>query len=211
MLILQDLTVAYPNATQPTLHNFSLTVPAAAGIVGQSGIGKSTLLKAIAGIVPLVNGTISINGVEVQNMHPAGRNIGYVPQAGGLLPHLTVWENIALPLKLRMAQCSEIYDLVAHVMEQLHITNVTDQYPAFVSGGQHQRCAIARALVVEPDLLLLDEPLSHLDPMLKEDLFAELAEIFARRLVLYVTHQAQELDSLGVTQRHKLDNMLCNS
>jgi ABC-type Fe3+/spermidine/putrescine transport system ATPase subunit len=165
-------------------------------ILGPSGCGKTTLLHIIAGLVTPDSGKILFDGKDVTNEPPHKRDIGMVFQDLALFPHMTVAENIAFGLKLRNKSEQEIKARVKEMLElvRLNPSEVWNKYPAQLSGGQQQRVALARALAVEPRLLLLDEPLSHVDYKIKQELLAELRRIHKETGVttLYVTHDQNE-------------------
>ncbi len=163
-------------------------------LLGPSGSGKSTLLYLIAGIYKPTSGRIYFDGRDVTELPPSLRNVGLVFQNYALYPHMKVFDNIAFPLKLRRLPASKIESKVSEVAKLLHIEELLDRYPAQLSGGQQQRVALARALVKEPAILLLDEPLSNLDALLRIYIRAELKRL-QRDLgitAVYVTHDQSE-------------------
>lgn len=168
-------------------------------IVGPSGSGKSTILKLIAGLIAPDKGNIYIDNVLVNNVPPKERNVGMVFQSYALYPHLSVYDNIAFPLKIRKLPKQEIDKRVHVVSELLGITHILHKKPSEISGGEAQRTALARALVKEPHILLLDEPLSNIDVMLRATLRSELKKL-QRKLgitVIHVTHDQVEAFTLG--------------
>ncbi|RKY03149.1 hypothetical protein DRP77_06765, partial [Candidatus Poribacteria bacterium] len=144
-------------------------------LLGPTGAGKTFLIECICGLRRIESGRILINGRDVTHLEPAERNLGYVPQDYALFPTMTVFENIAFGLKVRRA--SNVEERVLKVAEMLRITHLLDRYPQGLSGGEKQRVALGRALVIEPDALLLDEPLSALDPATAETLCRELKRV----------------------------------
>ena len=163
-------------------------------LVGPSGCGKSTTLRLIAGLDPVNEGSIAIGGHDVTNLTPAERSIGMVFQSYALLPHLSVFENLELGLKIRNVQPRDRSIKIQRVLDLLQLTERACHRPAQLSGGQRQRVALARALIRDPEVYLLDEPMSNLDAQLREGIRPEL-----RRLVLeqqkptiYVTHDQHE-------------------
>lgn len=168
-------------------------------LLGPSGCGKSTLLRLIAGLEQPSQGEIKIGDRLVNNLTPGERNIAMVFQSYALYPHFTVAQNIANALKLRKVPKDVIQTRVIEVATKLGLTNLLDRKPAQLSGGQRQRVALARALVREPDLFLLDEPLSNLDALLREQVRAELKQLFKsqNKPVVYVTHDQVEAMSLS--------------
>lgn len=168
-------------------------------VVGPSGSGKSTILKIIAGLMTPDIGKVYIDGEDVTFKPPKERNIGMLFQSYALYPHMTVYENIAFPLKIKKITREEIDYKVKAVAEMLRIDNLLHKKPAEISGGEAQRVALARALIKEPKVLLLDEPLSNIDILLRSQIRAELKAL-QRRLnitVIHVTHDQVEAFSLG--------------
>lgn len=142
-------------------------------LLGPSGCGKSTLLRLIAGLEAPTRGKVVINGRDVSRVSPGKRNIAMVFQSYALYPHMTVYENIAAGLKLRKIPTEEIRQRVGDVAEKLGLQSLMDRKPGQMSGGQRQRVALGRALVRQPDVFLLDEPLSNLDALLREQVRAD--------------------------------------
>ncbi len=163
-------------------------------ILGPSGGGKSTLLYLLAGIYKPSSGRIYFDGEDVTDLPPSKRNVGLVFQNYALYPHMTVYDNIAYPLKLRGESREMIDREVREVSEFLHISKLLERYPHQLSGGQQQRVALARALVKKPKVLLLDEPLSNLDALLRIYIRAELKKIQQQLGIttVYVTHDQSE-------------------
>ena len=168
-------------------------------LLGPSGCGKSTLLRLIAGLEPPTRGKVVINGRDVSRVSPGKRNIAMVFQSYALYPHMTVYENIAAGLKLRKMPSDEIRQRVEDVSQKLGLENLMDRKPGQMSGGQRQRVALGRALVRQPDVFLLDEPLSNLDALLREQVRADLKQIFDQQQtpVVYVTHDQTEAMTLS--------------
>ncbi len=168
-------------------------------LLGPSGCGKSTLLRLIAGLEPPTRGKIMMNGRDVSRVGPGKRNIAMVFQSYALYPHMTVYENIAAGLKLRKMSSDEIRQRVNDVAEKLGLTHLMDRKPGQMSGGQRQRVALGRALVRQPDVFLLDEPLSNLDALLREQVRADLKQLFEKQQapVVYVTHDQTEAMTLS--------------
>jgi trehalose transport system ATP-binding protein len=168
-------------------------------ILGPSGEGKSTFLRMIAGIEPEDSGTIQIDGKDVSHLPPNRRNIAMVFQNYALYPTLTVYRNIAFPLKLRYWDRASIDKKVRDVAETLGISGILDKPVTKISGGQQQRVALARAIVRDPALFLLDEPLSNLDARVRFTARAELKKIQRqlRQTFIYVTHDQKEAESLS--------------
>jgi multiple sugar transport system ATP-binding protein len=169
-------------------------------IVGPSGCGKSTTLKIIVGIETPTTGTVYINNECVNKQQPQNRKIALCFQNYALYKHLTVYDNIALGLKLR--QTPNIKENITKIAEQLQISDLLPRYPDTLSGGQKQRTALARAIVRKPEVLLLDEPLSSLDAQLRTQMRTEIKAIQAQNNIttIFVTHDQAEACALG----HKL-------
>jgi multiple sugar transport system ATP-binding protein len=190
----------YPNGTR-ALDDCTLDV--ADGellvLVGPSGCGKSTVLRLVAGLEHASSGEIRIGDVIVNDLPPQARNVAMVFQDYALYPHMTVRRNLEFPLRMRGADRAEIDRRVASAAQQLGIETLLDRLPKQLSGGQRQRVAMGRALVREPAVSLLDEPLSNLDAKLRVDVRAEIADLQARTktTMLYVTHDQVEAMTLG--------------
>lgn len=181
------------------LDNVDFVVPAGSltALLGPSGSGKSTLLRAIAGLDTPDSGTITINGRDVTNIAPQRRGIGFVFQHYAAFKHLTVRDNVAFGLKIRKVAKSDIKDRVDNLLEVVGLAGFQTRYPNQLSGGQRQRMALARALAVDPQVLLLDEPFGALDAKVREDLRAWLRRLHDEVHVttVLVTHdQAEALD-----------------
>ena len=168
-------------------------------LLGPSGSGKTTMLMLIAGFEQPSHGEIQIRGASVVARPPHRRDIGMVFQSYALFPHMTVFDNVAFPLRARKAPAREIEARVRRVLEIVRLPNVEGRYPRQLSGGQQQRVALARAVASRPSLLLMDEPLGALDRKLREEMQLELKTI-QRELgvtTLYVTHDQQEALALS--------------
>ena len=167
--------------------------------VGPSGCGKSTTLRMIAGLEEISGGELYIDGKKMNDVAPKDRDIAMVFQSYALYPHMTVHDNLAFPLKLRNVPKDEIERKVNEAAEILGITEYLDRKPKALSGGQRQRVAIGRAIVREPKVLLLDEPLSNLDAKLRNQMRAEIIKLRKRinTTFVYVTHDQTEAMTLG--------------
>ena len=167
--------------------------------VGPSGCGKSTTLRMIAGLEEISDGTIEIDGVVVNDLQPRDRDIAMVFQNYALYPHLSVFENMAFPLRLKKVPQDEVYKRVTEAAEILGITEYLTRKPRALSGGQRQRVAIGRAMVRDSKVFLMDEPLSNLDAKLRNQMRAEI--ILLRQKIdttfVYVTHDQTEAMTLG--------------
>ncbi len=174
--------------------NFSLAKGSVLTILGPSGCGKTTLLRMIAGFESPTSGEIRINGEPVQAVPPYRRSIGMVFQNLALFPHMTAGENVTYPLKMRRFPPQDIPELVERYLGIVRLTGMKDRRIHELSGGQQQRVAIARALSFNPDLLLLDEPLSALDKKLREEMQLEFRRIQQKIGVttINVTHDQRE-------------------
>lgn len=168
-------------------------------LLGPSGCGKTTTLRMIAGFERPSEGSIEINDQNVVDVPPYERNIGMVFQHFALFPHMTVADNIAFGLKMNGVAANGIDDRVQEVLEMVSLPDVGDRYPQNLSGGQQQRIALARSLVVEPDVLLLDEPLSSLDKKLRHEMRLEIMRLHRELDVtmIYVTHNQEEALSMS--------------
>ncbi|HEX3787659.1 MAG TPA: sn-glycerol-3-phosphate ABC transporter ATP-binding protein UgpC [Pseudonocardiaceae bacterium] len=168
-------------------------------LVGPSGSGKSTALRMLAGLEDVDEGSISIGGRDVTNVQPKDRDIAMVFQSYALYPHMTVAENMGFALKLRGMPKTEIRTKVAEAAQMLDLTKYLDRKPKALSGGQRQRVAMGRAIVREPSVFLMDEPLSNLDAKLRVETRANIAALQQRlgTTTIYVTHDQVEAMTMG--------------
>jgi len=168
-------------------------------ILGPTGAGKTVLLEAIAGLYPVLEGKVWIDGRDVTRLNPEKRGIGIVYQDQALFPHLSVEENIAFGLKVRKCSKEETKTKIEAMAEIVGISHLVKRSPTTLSRGEKQKVALARALVTEPRVLLLDEPLSALDPETKERMQGELREVHHRVkiTIIHVTHDFEEAIALG--------------
>lgn len=168
-------------------------------LLGPSGCGKTTLLRCVAGLEEVDGGRIFIGGDDVTSLPPRRRGVAMVFQNYAVFPHLSVFENIAFGLRTRGVEAKLIRERVGEVARLLRIEELLDRYPHQLSGGQNQRVAVARALAVHPKVLLMDEPLSNLDALLRLQMRAELKGLLSQigTTTLYVTHDQVEAMSLG--------------
>jgi putative spermidine/putrescine transport system ATP-binding protein len=198
-LVVRGLRKDYGDET--VLSDFDLEVADGefVTLLGSSGSGKTTTLMMVAGLVEPTAGSIEIAGRSVAGVPPQKRNIGMVFQSYALFPHLTVFENVAFPLKRRRLPRAEVSKLVNQSLQRMQLEGFERRYPAQLSGGQQQRVALARATAYEPPLLLMDEPLSALDRNLRRSLQDELKRFHRtlRSAILYVTHDQEEALSLS--------------
>lgn len=174
-------------------------------LLGPSGCGKTTLLRIIAGFEKPTTGEVKIDGVTVSSddvfIPPEKRGIGMVFQSYAVWPHMNVFDNIAYPLKIKKVPKSQVKQKVMEILEVVHLRQYAERMPSQLSGGQQQRVALGRALVAEPKLLLLDEPLSNLDAKLRESMRYEIKEIQKKLgiTVVYVTHD--QIEAMTMSDR----------
>ena len=168
-------------------------------LLGASGCGKSTALRLIAGLDQPDRGSIRINGAEMVDVPAEQRRVGMVFQSYALFPHLNVWDNLELGLRMRGGNASAREERIRNVLEVLQLSEQAQQKPSQLSGGQRQRVALARALLRDPLVYLLDEPMSNLDAQLREDLRPQLRRLMigGEQPVVYVTHDQQEAMALA--------------
>ena len=183
------------------VHDFNLEIADKEFIVlvGPSGCGKSTTLRMVAGLEDISEGDLLINGKRMNDVEPKDRDIAMVFQNYALYPHMTVYENMAFALKLRKVPKDEIDKKVREAAEILDITQYLERKPKALSGGQRQRVAIGRAIVRNPQVFLMDEPLSNLDAKLRNQMRAEIIKLRQRidTTFIYVTHDPTEAMTLG--------------
>lgn len=168
-------------------------------IVGPTGAGKTVLLESIAGLYPIQKGQIALRGRDVTRLAPEERGVSIVYQDHALFPHLTVRENILFGLRMRKARPDELERALAMTVDLCGVSSLLHRRPGTLSGGERQKVALARALAVRPDVLLLDEPLSALDPRSRESLQEDLRRLHRdlRITTLHVTHDFEEAVTLG--------------
>ncbi|MBE2282114.1 MAG: ABC transporter ATP-binding protein [Prosthecobacter sp.] len=188
-VILAEVTIAIPANTYAVL-------------MGSTGCGKTTLLEILCGLRKPTSGRVRLDGVDVTDLEPRERGIGYVPQDLALFPGLRVREQIAFAPKLRGLPPAEIEARVKRLAEQFGIVPLLDRLPDRLSGGEKQRVALARALAAQPKLLLLDEPLSALDEGMRAEAVSLLQKVQQEHglTVLHVTHSSNEAAALGHLQ-----------
>ena len=165
------------------LNNINLTIADQEFVVllGASGCGKSTLLRIIAGLETATSGEVWIGGKRIDHLAPKDRGIAMVFQNYAVFPHLTVFENIGFGLRMKKLPNADVKRRVERVAGLMHIEMLLNRYSGELSGGQRQRVAVARALAMEPDVILMDEPLSNLDALLRMEMRAELKGVLARK------------------------------
>ena len=211
---LKHICKIYPNNDKKKKHNLKVTDEGVLAVddfnleikdkefivlVGPSGCGKSTTLRMVAGLEDISKGELFIDNRLVNDVEPKDRDIAMVFQSYALYPHMTVRQNMEFPLKLRKMPKDEIDRKVNEAAEILDITQYLDRKPKALSGGQRQRVAIGRAIVREPKVLLMDEPLSNLDAKLRNQMRAEIIKLRQRinTTLIYVTHYQTEAMTLG--------------
>jgi len=168
-------------------------------LIGPSGSGKTTLLGAIAGFTPPTAGRIEVDGQDIARLPPYRRNVGMVFQNYALFPHMSVFDNVAFPLRLRKLPSAEVTQRVERMLATVRLPDVAQRRPSQLSGGQQQRIALARAAVYDPRILLMDEPLGALDKNLREEMQFEI-KAFHRQIeatVVYVTHDQDEATAMS--------------
>ena len=168
-------------------------------LVGSSGCGKSTILRLISGLEDITEGEILIDGKVVNNIHPKDRDIAFVFQSYALYPHMSVYDNIAFGLKMRKYDKKTIDEKVREVAKSLNLYDLLDRKPRQLSGGQRQRVALGRAIVRQPKVFLMDEPLSNLDANLRVQMRSEIKKLHQKlqTTFIYVTHDQTEALTMG--------------
>jgi spermidine/putrescine transport system ATP-binding protein len=194
-----DLTKRYSPQVSVGPISFEVYEGEFFSLLGPSGCGKTTTLRCIAGFERLSQGSIRLHGERLDDKPPHRRDVGLVFQNYALFPHLTVFDNIAFGLRLRRLAKSEIADRVGRVLQLVDLGEMAARFPAQLSGGQQQRVAIARSLVLEPRILMFDEPLSNLDFKLRIQMREELRNLQRRlgKTSIYVTHDQTEALALS--------------
>lgn len=199
-LSLKHIYKVYPNGTK-AVNDFNMEIEDKEFIVfvGPSGCGKSTMLRMIAGLEDISAGELSIGETVVNDVEPKDRDIAMVFQNYALYPHMTVYENIAFGLRVRKMSNEEIHEKVVHAAEILGIKDYLDRKPKEMSGGQRQRVSLGRAIVRNPKVMLLDEPLSNLDAKLRTQMRAEILKLHKQlnTTFIYVTHDQVEAMTMG--------------
>lgn len=202
-LLIKDLYKTYTKNKKPVPAVKSLNLSCRDGefiaFLGPSGCGKSTTLRMIAGLEDVTSGEIVIGGTVVNHLHPSKRNVGLAFENYALYPPLSIYENIAFNLRAKKTPEADIKRQVEKIAELLHINELLDMKPAALSGGQKQRVNIARAIVRRPGVLLLDEPLSHLDGKMRQSMRTELKRLHTeiKSTSIIVTHDQSEAMALA--------------
>lgn len=205
MLQVENIQVKYLSGDKEFLavDKFSLSMRRGerVALLGPSGCGKTTIIKVLAGLIEASNGTLSLEGSSNMRSASIQGRIGFVPQTKPLIPWLTAIENVALPLKFKGVSRSIAYEHAASLLETLNLSEFVDYYPDQLSGGMQSRVAVARALITNPDLLLLDESLGALDELSRERIAIRLSEDWVKldTSVVFVTHSVHEAVLLADT------------
>ena len=185
-------------------------------LLGTTGSGKTVLMESIAGAYPINEGKISLDGMDAETLPIQQRHLGILYQDYALFPHMTVWENIAYGLRRARPRRTDIDACVDEMLAMFGIAHLADRFPGVISGGESQRTALARALVLRPEVLVLDEPFSALDPTTKLQMYDTLRDVHARFgcTIVFVTHdfnEAQTLaDRVGIIPFRPLGNSVTN-
>ena len=198
-LTVKNLTKSYSDATILENLDFEVKQGSFVTILGPSGCGKSTFLRSIAGLENIDSGSIHIGERELTNLNPQERNIGMVFQQYALFPNMTVKQNIMFGLKFHNLTKQEKEERVLEIIEDVKLSKHIDKYPANLSGGQKQRVALARSLIIRPDILLLDEPLSSLDEKMRKSLRKLLLKFNSKYnlTMICVSHDQEEALSMS--------------
>ncbi|MCF8482221.1 MAG: ABC transporter ATP-binding protein [Rhodospirillum sp.] len=212
-LDLRSLTKRFGDIS--AVEDFSLSVAKGefVSLLGPSGCGKTTTLQMIAGFINPTSGSMILNGKNLAAIPARARGLGIVFQTYALFPHMTVAENVGFGLEMRKVPKAERKRRVAEALDLVHLSHLTDRHPQAMSGGQRQRVALGRALVIQPELLLLDEPLSNLDAKLRDEMRLELRRIHKEAGVttLLVTHDQDEAmalsDRVAVMRQGRLEQV----
>src|SRR5437867_6547158 len=213
-LRIKNLTKKYSDII--ALEKFSIEIGAGEFMVllGPSGCGKTTVLRCIAGLTNPTEGEIYIGDELVNKLPPKDRDVAIVFQNYSLYPHMNVYDNIAFPLKMRKTGRNQINERVQYIANLLNISNLLNRKPKEISGGQMQRVALGRALVREPKIFLMDEPLSNLDAKLRTDMRVEIKKLQKKVGIttLYITHDQIEAmsmaDNIGIMDAGKLTRLI---
>lgn len=213
MLELVDMTKKYGNGDGVEHIGLKVYEGEILTLLGPSGCGKSTILRTVGGFLDVTSGDILINGRSIVNLPPEKRPTAMVFQSYNLWPHMTIYENLAYGLKLRKVPAAEIKENITKILQMVSMPGCEKKYPGQLSGGQQQRIAIARSLLLKPELLLLDEPFSALDAKIRQQMREELKKIQQDLgiTVVFVTHDQEEAMALShrivVMNKGKIDQI----
>ncbi|MFT8312835.1 MAG: ABC transporter ATP-binding protein [Clostridium sp.] len=198
-LSLKELTKKYSNGDGVEGINLNIYESELLTMLGPSGCGKTTILRAIGGFIEADSGKIILDEVNIENLPPEKRPTVMVFQSYNLWPHMTIFENLAFGLKLRKIDKKQIQSEIKEVLALIRMEGVEKKYPSQLSGGQQQRIAIARALLLKPSVLLLDEPFSALDAKIRAQMREELKKIQSELgiTIVFVTHDQEEAMTLS--------------
>ncbi|MXN48255.1 ATP-binding cassette domain-containing protein [Shinella kummerowiae] len=198
-LSLENLTLSYGNSIAVDKFNLDIRKGELVAFLGPSGCGKTTTMRSIAGLLTPTAGRITLDGTDITRVSANKRNVGLVFQSYALFPHLTVYENVAFGLRLKRMSDADIDARVTAGIKSVGLSALSGRKPTELSGGQQQRVALARSMVMEPKVLLLDEPLSNLDARLRVEMRAELQRVQKETGVtmIFVTHDQAEALSLA--------------
>lgn len=193
-LVIEDLCKQYKDTKVVKQLNLTIEQGELVSLLGPSGCGKTTTLRMIAGLLDPTSGSIKLADKEIVNIPTHKRDIGLVFQNYALFPHLTIYENVAYGLKRKKVPKSEIEERVKAALESVQLTGFEDRLPSQLSGGQQQRVALSRSLVLNPSIILFDEPLSNLDAKLRQFLRVEIRQLQKKHgfTALFVTHDQEE-------------------
>lgn len=192
MLKIVDLTVRFGQKTVLDRVHLAVATGETVALLGSSGSGKSTLLRAISGLEPLAGGSVYLNGVDITALAPNKRGIGFLFQDAQLFMHRSVAGNIAYGLECQKMPKAQRQQRIAQMLDLVQLSDYGKRKPHSLSGGQAQRIALARALAPDPQIMLLDEPLSALDVQLRQELAAQLRQLLREKTSIFVTHDPQE-------------------
>jgi len=209
MIQVRDLSITLGKFS---LRDVSFEIPHGeyAVLMGKTGTGKTTLLECLCGLRPIDGGTIVIDETDVTTLKPAERGVGYVPQDGALFSSMTVREQLAFPLEIRMWNEKDIASRTSELIELLDIGHLVDRHPPGLSGGERQRVALGRALSYRPSILFLDEPLSALDDETRRQMYELLGKVRQHHDVtaLHITHNVVEAAELADRRLRFVDGQI---
>ncbi|MQS97687.1 ABC transporter ATP-binding protein [Companilactobacillus halodurans] len=211
---ISDLSLSYQKNKQ-VLKNLSLEIKDVEllSILGPSGCGKTTMLRLISGLLPMQTGSIKVSDKDISKVPVYKRNFGMVFQSYALFPHMTIFQNVAFGLKRKKLSKAEISEKTLSILQTTGLAELKDRMPNELSGGQQQRVSLARALAINPDVLLLDEPLSNLDAKLRIEMREEISRLQKKlsMTTIFVTHDQEECfaisDRVAVMNQGKIEQL----